>query len=233
MNASNRMGVEMDRDLRLFRGALERDENDPEDEDDLRDLVARGTVLRDEVRDVLHGTTDRKRADRAGRMTWVGRANKQRGRLWSKVSKAGFPGLDAVGDADLVYAGGIAPGRVVAVDDTGMTLNNAPKIRVRLQVQPGGNPPFEVERKLFVSRVMLPRIGETVTVYFDPDNHERFTFRREELADAPVTAPGRAEPHRLDRIEQLGRLRSEGLISDDEFEAEKRKLLDEGAAPSL
>lgn len=107
-------------------------------------------MLRDEVRDVVHGASDRKSADRAGRMRWVGSANKQRGRLWGKVSKAGFPGLDAADDADLVYSGGIAPGRVVAVDDTGMTLNNAPKLRVRLRVQPGGDAPFEVERKLFV-----------------------------------------------------------------------------------
>lgn len=79
---------------------------------------------------------------------------------------------------------------------------------------------------------MLPRIGETVTVYFDPDDHERFTFRREDLADDPITAPGGAEPHRLDRLEQLGRLRSEGVISEMEFEAEKRKLLDEGTPPA-
>lgn len=230
MRAGNQVGATMDRDLRLFRGALERDESDPEDEAELHELVERGTVLRDQVRDVVHGLRDRKTTDRAGRKEWLSGANNQRGRLWRKIAKAGYPGLNAAKDADLVYAGEIAPAAVIGVEDTGTTVNNDPKIRVRLRVEPDGRPAFEVERKLLVSRVTFPRSGEHVTVYFDPDDHDRFTFRRADLADDPVGAPA-AEPDRLDKLEQLGRLRDQGVLSEAEFDAEKRRLLP-SAGPS-
>ena len=45
-----------------------------------------------------------------------------------------------------------------------------------------------------------------------------------EPADAPPALPEQSE-NVLDRLEQLGRLRSRGLLDDDEFAREKRRLL--------
>jgi hypothetical protein len=105
---------------------------------------------------------------------------------------------------------------VLEVKDTGTTVNNQPRVRLRLRVQPEDGPPFEVERKLLVSRLAIPRVGERVEVAYDPDDRYRFTFRAADVADAPS---------RLDELAKLGELRSSGILTENEFEAEKRRIL--------
>lgn len=59
---------------------------------------------------------------------------------------------------------------VLTVEDTGMTVNQNPYIKMRLKVTPSFGSEFEVTVKQLVSRLAIPRIGDKVQVVFDPQN---------------------------------------------------------------
>ncbi len=75
----------------------------------------------------------------------------------------------------LEEAGVDAPAQVVQVNDTGMTVNNNPRIALTLQVAPtDGSAPFQVGKKVTVSRVAIPRAGDVFMVRYDPDDHDNW-----------------------------------------------------------
>ena len=49
---------------------------------------------------------------------------------------------------------------VIGVADTGMTVNDNPRVKLTLQVQPEGDAPFEATKKVTVSRVAIPSVGD-------------------------------------------------------------------------
>src|SRR5205823_7193420 len=72
-------------------------------------------------------------------------------------------------------AGVDASAQILAVQDTGMTVNNNPRIKLVLSVAPqDGSAPFEVSKKQLVSRVAVPRAGDVLTVRYDPEDHDNF-----------------------------------------------------------
>jgi hypothetical protein len=75
----------------------------------------------------------------------------------------------------LDQAGVNAQAVVVSIRDTGMTVNNNPRIALTFQVTPAdGTGPFEVQTKKTVSRVTIPRPGDMFMVRYDPDDHDNF-----------------------------------------------------------
>jgi hypothetical protein len=62
-----------------------------------------------------------------------------------------------------------ADATILAVGDTGLTINKNPYVKLRLRVEPTGRAAYEAEAKAIVSRVALPRPGDSVRVKFDPD----------------------------------------------------------------
>lgn len=215
---ANAVGARLDRDLALFRGALERSDQG-EHAAELGELVLLGGPLRDTLRGIVHGTVDRRRYDKAAARAWLKRAHGSRGRLGREVAKADFAGWDAMGQAELLYAGRRAPAVVLDVEDTGVTVNNDPRVRLRLRVEPEGDEPFEAERKVVVSRLAIPRVGERLEVAYDPADVEKLTFRIAELADDAASSD------RLDQLERLARLHRDGVLTDAEFAAEKARIL--------
>jgi hypothetical protein len=74
-------------------------------------------------------------------------------------------------------AGVNAPAQVVDVRDTGVTINNNPRVALTMQVSPtDGSPPFQVSTKVTVSRVAIPRGGDTFMVRYDPEDPENFVI---------------------------------------------------------
>jgi Short C-terminal domain len=217
--AANAVGAQFDEQLRVLRGALERGA-DHGRKPALTELVASGETLRGDLRGVVHGTIDRGDYDKPASRAWMKRALEERGRLADEVAEKNYAGWNTLEQSELVHAGSRAPAVVIEVKDTGTTVNNQPRVRLRLRVQPEGEPPFEVERKLLVSRLAIPRVGERVEVAYDPDDRDRFTFRAADLADGVARAPSR-----IDELTKLAELRSSGVLSEDEFEAEKRRIL--------
>src|SRR5205085_6123916 len=65
---------------------------------------------------------------------------------------------------------------VLNVQDTGMTINDNPRVKLTLQVQPEGDAPFEATKKATVSRVAIPSIGDTFWVRFDPADPQQIEF---------------------------------------------------------
>jgi hypothetical protein len=59
---------------------------------------------------------------------------------------------------------------VLDISDTGITINDNPKVRLKLKVYPKDKEPFEATVSQVVSRVKIPRIGDRVYVKFDPNN---------------------------------------------------------------
>jgi len=72
---------------------------------------------------------------------------------------------------------------VVNVQDTGMTVNNNPRVKLTLQVQPDGELPFQVEKKTTVSRVSIPSIGDQFIVRYDPNDKSNVEFDAAAVAE--------------------------------------------------
>jgi hypothetical protein len=77
---------------------------------------------------------------------------------------------------------------VINVQDTGMTINDNPRVKLTLQVQPEGDVPFEVTKKQTVSRVAIPRIGDEFIVRYDPANPSDVEFDSAAVAQANQAA---------------------------------------------
>ena len=90
-----------------------------------------------------------------------------------------------------------APGVVTAVRDTGVTINENPRVHVDVRVEPPGEEPFQVTHTATISRVSLPRAGDRVTVIYDPATTQGRGAIRDAAAGGAVHAArhaGNVEP---------------------------------------
>jgi hypothetical protein len=151
---------------------------------------------------------------------------------------------------DLMANGSKGAGTVVSVRDTGMTVNDNPKVEVVFRVEPlDGGPAFDLTKKTTVSRVEIPRQGDRYPVWYDPQDPDKWAYAtiaddtgREtmrqlfgEVAEtfvgmnapgAPVApAPGAGAADTVEMLTQLADLHQQGLLTDDEFAEQKGKLL--------
>ncbi|MFI5121815.1 MAG: SHOCT domain-containing protein [Vicinamibacteria bacterium] len=151
--------------------------------------------------------------------------------------------------AELFESGAKGAGTVVSVQDTGMTVNDNPRVKMVFRVEPlDGSPPFDAQKTTTVSRVEIPRQGDRYPVWYDPaepagtwayatiaDDNGRTTMRQlfgdvaetfvgmnAPAAPAPAAAGGQDT---IEQIKQLADLHSQGILSDEEFAAQKAKLL--------
>jgi hypothetical protein len=155
--------------------------------------------------------------------------------------------------SELVATGSKAVGTVVSVQDTGMTVNDNPRIKMTFRIEPlDGTPAFDAQKTRTVSRVQIPRQGERFPVWYDPaeptktwmfstvtDDTGRETLRQlfgdvantfvGMNAPAPPVAPAPpASAQGQDTVEalkQLADLHQQGLLTEDEFNSQKKKLL--------
>jgi Short C-terminal domain len=77
---------------------------------------------------------------------------------------------------------------ITRVDDTGMTINNNPRVKLTLQVQPEGAVPFEVTKKMTVSRLSIPAIGTSIWVRYDAADKTRVEIDQAKTDEAGATA---------------------------------------------
>jgi hypothetical protein len=147
---------------------------------------------------------------------------------------------------DLFQTGAKGAGTVIQVQDTGTTINDNPRVKMTFRVEPlDGGPAFDAEKKTTVSRVEIPRQGDRYPVWYDledpsgtwayatiADEEGRATMRQlfGEVAETFVGmgAPAAPAPQGQDTVEQirqLADLHAQGILSDEEFAAQKAKLL--------
>lgn len=88
----------------------------------------------------------------------------------------------------LLASGEPAPAVILAASDTGVTVNDSPQVRLRLEVRPPGRPPFQAETTLLVGRLQVGMIvpGMTVQARFDPADPSRVAV---ESLGGPGAAP--------------------------------------------
>ena len=147
--------------------------------------------------------------------------------------------------ADLMATGSKGVGTVVQVQDTGMTVNDNPRVKMVFRVEPlDGSPALDLNKTATVSRVQIPRQGDRYPVWYDPqdpskwayatvaDDSGRATMRQMFGAVAEtfvgMNAPGAPASQGQDTVEalkQLADLHSQGLLTAEEFAAQKAKLL--------
>jgi hypothetical protein len=144
----------------------------------------------------------------------------------------------------LFQTGAKGVGTVVQVQDTGMTVNDNPRVAMTFRIEPlDGEQAFEATKKSTVSRVQIPRQGERYPVWYDPEDHDTWAYAT--IADdngrammrslfgkaadtfvgmggAGAADPG---PTSVEQLKQLADLHAQGVLTDDEFAAQKAKLL--------
>jgi hypothetical protein len=70
-----------------------------------------------------------------------------------------------------------APAIIRSVEDTRVTYNEINYgVRLHLEVQPPGEPPFEATLDTIVSRVSVPRPGDQLQVIYDPTDRQNITL---------------------------------------------------------
>jgi hypothetical protein len=150
---------------------------------------------------------------------------------------------------NLITSGRAAIGTITDIEDTGITVNRNPQVTMTFRIEPDdGSTPFEGRKTTVISRVDLPRRGQRHPVWYDPADRTKFVVvtkvepsapahvRRmfDKVAatapaspDAPVDGPadGPVAGDPLDRLAKLNELRLAGALTDEEFDAEKAKLL--------
>jgi hypothetical protein len=103
-----------------------------------------------------------------------------------------FMGWKRFKAAQLMQHGARGIGVVLAMNDTGVTINNNPRIRMRFRIEPedGVTPPFEAEKTATVSRVNLPRVGDRYPVWYDPNDRDKWMFATGDLEQLATQQPG-------------------------------------------
>ena len=117
---------------------------------------------------------------------------------------------------------------VTAVDDTGVTVNQNPGVRLKLSIQPNnGEPAFEGEHLAVVSRVDVPRVGDRHPVWYDPRDTSKFDIGNKIQAaePAPTPEPSERPTDWVNELAKLNDLRLSGALTDEEFTKAKDRLL--------
>src|SRR3954453_3979789 len=148
--------------------------------------------------------------------------------------------------AELFETGSKGGGTVVQVQDTGMTVNDNPRFKMVFPVEPlDGGGAFDAQKTTTLSRLEIPRQGDRYPIWYDPsdpsntwayatvaDDNGRETMRQlfGEAASGFVgmggaPAPAAAAPDSMEQLERLAALHAQGALTDEEFAAQKAKLL--------
>lgn len=74
----------------------------------------------------------------------------------------------AVNTQDLATTGMPATAEVLSIADTGSLINYNPIVRLKLKVQPQYGVGFETETQTAVSKIAIPRVGDTINIKYNP-----------------------------------------------------------------
>ena len=76
----------------------------------------------------------------------------------------------------LAQTGVDATAEVLAVQDTGATVNMNPVVILTLKVKPDKGDEFQTAGQLMVSRLAIPRSGDQIKIKYNPDNKAQFVI---------------------------------------------------------
>ena len=90
------------------------------------------------------------------------------GLLKEQVKK--MAGIDDEKRERLMKTGVMSKAEVKKVEDTNVTINKNPKVRLFIKVNPESGEPFDAVVEMVVSRVNIPRQGDNVKVWYNPSD---------------------------------------------------------------
>ena len=141
----------------------------------------------------------------------------------------------------LIATGRQGVGTITEVRDTGITINNNPRVEIVMRIDPAeGGPPLIRTKTATVSRVAVPKAGERFPVWYDPADPDDWVFGVDAEANAPSEikaafaraaaasdegADEEPAPSPLDEIARLNELRLSGALTEREFADAKAVLL--------
>ena len=148
---------------------------------------------------------------------------------------------------NLMATGAHGKGTYLNIRDTGMYVNDNPRVEITIQVQPDdGSAAFTVQKREVISRYSFPQIGSQVDVWYDRNDPSQWVTGTSAqmgvqsvlgmgapamampVAAAPAAtapAPAPAGPDSLDELSKLNDLRLKGALSEAEFESAKKRIL--------
>ncbi len=79
--------------------------------------------------------------------------------------------------AELFETGAKGAGTLISVQDTGMTVNDNPRVKMTFRVEPlDGSPAFDATKTTTVSRVQVPRQGDRYPVWYDQQDPSKWAY---------------------------------------------------------
>src|SRR5687768_7197817 len=76
-----------------------------------------------------------------------------------------------------MQSGAKGVGTVLSVQDTGMTINDNPRVKMVFRVEPlDGGQAFDLEKKTTVSRLEIPRQGDRYAVLYDLNDSSTWAY---------------------------------------------------------
>ena len=137
--------------------------------------------------------------------------------------------IQAAEEADFKARAVMVPGVVTLLKETGMTVNDNPRVAITVAYQRTDGTSAEYETKMLVSRLAIPRVGDTATLWYDHIG-QKATMELLEPTPPPVrnaepedSVPG--NPTIVTDLERLAALRRDGSLSEDEYTLAKQRLL--------
>ncbi len=120
----------------------------------------------------------------------------------------------------LLEQGVPAEATVLEVWHTGLTINDNPRVGLRLEVRPAGGPPYGARTRMVIPRLMAGqlRAGSVLKVRYDPQNPQRVEW--------DTSAKVVVSPRALQRMAELEELWRGGLVTEEEYERKRREVLD-------
>lgn len=206
-------------------------------DDEMRKLAADGPAKLAQVKAYVHGEVQRDQLDADAINHWFERWRHRYAQVM-KDGTEGWSGINPMKLTQLLVMGERATATIVSVRDTGMTVNDDPRVEITLQFVPAGEAaPVQRKMKMLVSRIAVPQRGQKVEIAYDPADPERLSFRHASLgqADAPAAAAapsldktaaaGHADVDPVQRLEKLAALHAAGALTAEEFADAKRQVL--------
>jgi hypothetical protein len=139
---------------------------------------------------------------------------------------------------ELMRGGVKGIGTITGVSDTGITINNNPRITIRMRIQPDdGSAPVERSKTVTVSRVAIPQAGARYPAWFDRNDPDKWMYATDMDATAPAevkemfaraaagAAAAQGEDSPVEELARLSALWRDGALTDAEFADAKARLL--------
>jgi hypothetical protein len=156
--------------------------------------------------------------------------------------------------AELMQSGVKGVGTIVGVTDTGITINNNPRITIRMRIDPlDGSAAVERLKTVTVSRVQIPQAGSRYPAWFDRNDPDKWMYGTDMDAsaasaevkdmfaraaappptpagarfggDGAVAAAAGGDDSPVEELASLTELWKSGALTDTEFAAAKARLL--------